>query len=259
MVTSRGARRVVFIDEVRGLCILLMVLFHGAYDLVYIFGVKLPIFHAPFLQAFAQPFVAGVFIFISGIATRYSRGNLKRGLAVLACGLLMTLVTWRFMPSQLIVFGILHLMGGCMTVYGLIFPGTREKPDRLPAVSGFALYGVLFACLWNLPRGYLGFPGTPLSLRLPAAPYALSWLAPLGFPGPGFFSSDYFPLLPWALLFIAGTYCGAMFRSGGMPEFFYRSRAPFLAKTGRHTLLIYLAHQPVIYGALWLFFTLLGR
>ena len=253
-----NARRVVLLDELRGLCIILMVIFHGAYDLVYIFGIDIPIFYGPFLQRFAQPFVAGIFILISGIVSRYSRSNLGRGLLVLACALLMTLVTWRVMPDQLILFGILHLLGLCMVAYGLIVRLRRGKPDRLPALVGTALFAALFALTWNVPRGYLGFAHTPLMLRLPGAFYAGPWLSPLGFPGPGFTSADYFPLLPWTLLFAAGTYCGALFHMGHMPAFFYRSHVPALAAVGRHTLWIYLLHQPVIYGVLWLFFSLVG-
>ena len=76
MMYYRGhTRRIVFIDELRGLCILLMVAYHGAYSLVYIFDVNIPIFHAPLLQNFAQPFVAGIFVVISGAVSRYSKSN----------------------------------------------------------------------------------------------------------------------------------------------------------------------------------------
>jgi uncharacterized membrane protein len=254
-----NSRRVVFLDELRGLSILLMVVFHGAYDLVYIFGVDIPIFHSEFLQRFLQPFFAGVFILISGIVCRYSRSNLKRGLTALGLGLVMTLVTWRFMPGQLILFGILHLLGVCMILYGLSSRENSGKPDRLPAFGGAALFGLLFALTWNLPNRWLGFPGTPLSLPLPDSLYRYPGLSPLGFFAEGFASADYFPLMPWLFLFFAGSFIGVLFHAGAMPEFFYRSRFPFLAKAGRHTLVIYLLHQPVVYGVMWGVFWVLGR
>ncbi len=39
-----------------------------------------------------------------------------------------------------------------------------------------------------------------------------------------------------------------------MPEFVYRTHIPALAAMGRHTILVYLVHQPVIYGLMTLLF-----
>ena len=85
--------RVLLFDELRGLSILLVVIYHGAFDLIAVYGVRIPIFDAPLLQKFLQPLFAGLFVFISGAVSRYSRSNLRRGLACFACGLLITLVT----------------------------------------------------------------------------------------------------------------------------------------------------------------------
>lgn len=87
--------RVLLFDELRGLSILLVVIYHGAFDLIAVYGVRIPIFDAPLLQKFLQPLFAGLFVFISGAVSRYSRSNLRRGLACFACGLLITLVTGR--------------------------------------------------------------------------------------------------------------------------------------------------------------------
>jgi uncharacterized membrane protein len=246
------ARRIVLIDELRGLCILLMVAYHGAYSLVYIFGINIPVFHAPLLQDFAQPFVAGIFVAISGVVSRFSKSNIKRGALVLGCGLGITAVTYFFMPDMLILFGILHLLGVCMILFGVLTYGrdTRIRPDRMSAFSGVLLFSLLFAATYNVPRGYLGFRDTAFSLWLPAELYSELWLSPLGFLSRGFLTTDYFPIMPWMFLFFAGTYLGAHFSGCGAPEFFYRSRCRFLAATGRHTLIIYLLHQPVIYGVM---------
>ena len=256
MYYNNKARRIVFIDELRGLCILLMVAFHGAYSLVYIFDVNIPAFHAPFLQDFAQPFVAGIFVVISGVVSHYSKNNIKRGAVVLGCGLLITAVTAWFMPGQVILFGILHLLGVCMILFGLISLGRGSKPDRLPAFAGMMLFSLLFAVTFNIPRGYLGISvgGVHMALQLPDQLYSRLWLSPLGFLNSGFFTVDYYPIIPWLFLFFAGTYMGAAFYNGGAPEFLYRKRCRFLAAAGRHTLIIYILHQPVIYAVTWGFF-----
>lgn len=239
--------RVHLLDEIRGLCILLMVIYHGAYDLVYIFGVNIPAFHWPILDV-AQPFVAGVFIFISGIACRYSHSNLRRGAIALGLGLGISLVTWIFLRDQMIWFGILHFLGTAMLLFGLL----RSLLDRLDYRLGAAVCAVLFLLTRSVPQGWLGLRGVAAQ-PIPAGWYAHRWLLPLGIGGAG---ADYFPLLPWLFVFLAGAYLGVLFVRERMPAGFYRSHAPWLAAVGRRTIVVYILHQPVVYGVLWLFFRL---
>ena len=252
MFLRRNDRRIILIDELRGLCILLMVVYHAFFNLVFIFGVNIPAFHAPFLQRFLQPLVAGTFVMISGIVSRYSRSSLKRGILVFLCGMAVTAVTAFFMPEQIIIFGILHLLGLCMIVQGIISKSAGvTRPDRLPALPGAMMFLAVFFAAYNLPRGYLGFEGTAFHIMLPETLYTNIWLSPIGFPAVGFVSVDYFPIIPWIFLFFAGSCLGAMFQSGRAPEFFYKKRIRFLSATGRHTLIIYLLHQPILYGLFW--------
>lgn len=234
-------RRVLLLDEVRGLCILLMVAYHGAYDLVYIFKVNFPLFHH-WLLSIAQPVVAGIFIFISGIACRYSRSNVRRGCIALGLGLAMTAATLLFVPEQAIYFGILHFLGTCMVLFGLL----RPLLDRLPPPAGTFFCALLFCLTLPVGAGYIGFGGLRL-LQLPPALYGARLLFPLGFAGADFASADYFPLLPWLFVFLGGAYTGVRFLQGRMPGLFYRGHSRFLAVTGRHTLIIYVLHQPVLY------------
>lgn len=248
MSYMKKPRRVELLDEVRGLCILLMVAYHAAYDIVYLFEVDIPAFHWPILSV-AQPLVAGTFIFISGIACRYSRSNLKRGFIALGLGLAISLVTFVFMPGQMIWFGILHFLGTAMILFALL----RPTLDRFSVFGGTAVCALLFLLLFRLPSGYIGIPYLA-ELALPAAMYRFQWLAPLGLGGSG---ADYFPLIPWLFCFLAGSFVGRSFVSGDMPEGFYRPHVPFLSKVGRHTIIIYLLHQPVVYGVLWIIFRLI--
>lgn len=245
--------RVWLIDEVRGLSILLMVVYHAFYDLVVIFGVRIPAFSSPFVQALAASF-AGLFIFISGTAGHYSRNNVKRGAICFGLGLLLTLGTALVMPDELIVFGILHLLGVCM----MLFPLFRPLLRRTPPLAGMLVCFGLFLLCFHLPEGYLGFRGL-WSVELPRAPYNWEFLAIVGFPGPRFFSADYFPLLPWLLCFLTGGFFGVLVKERRLPPWVYRPHLPPLALIGRHTLLVYVLHQPVVYGVLWVIFALLRR
>lgn len=232
--------RVLLFDELRGLSILLVVIYHGAFDLIAVYGVSIPIFEAPLLQKFLQPFFAGLFVFISGAVSRYSRSNLRRGLVCFGCGLLITLVTG-LLPMVPDRFGILHLLGASMILFALL----RPLLDRVPTAAGFLLFFVLFFFCWGIPDGMFGVP--PLTAALPETWYTASpWLFSFGFPQPWFESADYFPILPWTLLFFAGSYLGVWARAGKLPPFCYRGHFPFFASVGRKSLWIYLLHQPML-------------
>jgi uncharacterized membrane protein len=247
---ARKVQRVGVLDELRGLCVLLMLVYHGLYDVVYLFGVDYPAYRGPFWDG-VQIFIAWNFIFVSGISCRYSRSNIRRGLITLGLGVAVSLVTYFFMPGQMIWFGILHFLGTAMILYGLV----GKALDRLPTLAGMALCALLFVFTFNLPDGTVGLPGL-FELALPAGLYGYSWLLPLGIGGSG---SDYFPLFPWIFLFLGGSFLGREFLANRMPGFFYRNHIHFFARIGRHTIVIYMLHQPVLYGLLWVGFWIAGR
>lgn len=72
------------------------------------------------------------------------------------------------------------------------------------------------------------------------------WL--FGFTTPDFASADYFPLLPWFFVFLLGTWAGRYVKAGRLPQWFYTTKAPRLALVGRHALLLYVLHQPLLYA-----------
>lgn len=109
----------------------------------------------------------------------------------------------------------------------------------------------LFLVLRDVNNGFLGFAGVPL-LHLPRNWYANTLSAGLGFPAPSFVSSDYFSLLPWLFLFWAGFYLYRLRpETPAVPDI----RLPGIGTIGRHSLIVYLLHQPVIYGLLALIFS----
>lgn len=244
--------RIPFLDELRGLSILLMVLYHGAYDLVVFFGADISAFSSPALQFFV-PFFAGVFIAVSGVCCRFSRSNLRRGAICLGLGLGLTLFTALFLPSQAIWFGILHLLGCCMLLAG----ASRRLWEGASPLWAL-LFGALFLATFSVPsRRAVGLPGL-WQLPLPGVLFSSPVLFPLGFPGEGFASADYFPLIPWAFLFFAGVLCSRPFAKREGPSFLYRNHLPFLAAVGRHTIWVYLLHQPAIFLLLGLLSLLKG-
>ena len=113
--TERPAR-IELMDALRGLAVCLMVLHHFLYDLCEFLGAPWWLFTNPVFDVLHYSF-AGLFIFLSGISSDFSRSNLKRGAKAMALALGITLVTY-FMDMT-IVFGVLHLLASCMLLFGL--------------------------------------------------------------------------------------------------------------------------------------------
>lgn len=242
-------KRIHLMDELRGFAVFCMVFYHGFYTLAFLMGRSWGEWLYRFFMP-AEPWFAGLFIFIAGISSNLTHSNLVRGVKLLGVALLVTLATAIAVPDELIVFGILHFLSVCMIAFGLLqllrrrLGRTEEPPFRLWPV---VVCAVLFIVTRYLASGYLQIPFV-LRVFLPSGWYQ-AWLAPLGLPGPGFSSADYFPLLPWCFVFAAGTVVGRLAKAGKFPAWTYPSRVPFFSFLGRHALLIYVLHQPVIYGA----------
>ena len=233
-------KRAGLIDEVRGLAYIAMIIYHAYYDYVFVYGHDLPDPVNVFMKWF-QPFIAGTFIVIAGISSNYSQNNFRRGVKYFFCAMLLTFVTAVAMPSEIIIFGVLHFYAISAMIYGFIGKFT----ERIPYILGIAMFVLLYAVTLNIPRGYVGFEGL-YAIDMPDFLYGHYWLFPLGFPSSGFFSADYFPLIPHFFLFMAGASLGVYFKSGKASRGFYMSRFGGLAFIGRHGLLIYMLHQPVL-------------
>lgn len=246
--TKAAGGRVGLLDELRGFAIICMVAYHAMYDLKYLFGFDVPLFFEDWFGIIRDIF-AGLFIFISGTVCRYSSNNMKRGIECFFIGMIMTFVM-PFFASGTIMFGILHCLGICMMIFGL-----GEKAfDALPALVGIIVCTLAFVVTWNIRDGYIGFDGL-FSAALPQKLYSVGVLFPLGFPSASFYSADYFPLLPWFFLFIAGSYFGVWAKNGSLPKSFYPTHVKWLATVGKYTIWIYVLHQPVLY----LIFSLIFR
>ena len=245
---EKGMGRIHCMDEMRGVAVFCMIFFHGFYTAGFLFHNRVGAYYFRYFTP-AEPFFAALFIFISGIACNLSHSNLERGLKLLAVALGVTLVTGVFLPEDIITFGILHFLSVCMIACGLL----KKKIDRCrfswKQPAGCAVF---YALTREVPQGFLG-PGGFFSYPVPKTLYAFPWLAPIGLPGPGFLSADYFPLIPWAFMYAAGVFIGKLAKTGKFPAWLYPERVPVLSWFGRHALSLYIIHQPVIYAFCLLF------
>lgn len=190
-----------------------------------------------------QQTICWVFILLSGFCVPLGHRTLKRGAQVFAAGALVTVVTLVFMPEDRVVFGVLTFLGSAMLLTGVLEPLLKKV---MPAV-GLAVSAVLFAVCYPVGLGWVGLGGW--KLMLPQSLYANYFTAFFGFYPDWFYSADYFGLLPWLFLFWAGYYLHKAVGRRRM-EPLRRSVCPALGWMGRHSLLLYLLHQPVIYGVL---------
>ncbi len=240
---KNGRPRIHTLDELRGLAIFCMVFFHAFYSIGYFFDYEWGRILVNFFQP-AEPFFAGLFVLLSGIACNLSHSNLERGVKLALISLGVTLVSFLALgQSNMIQFGILHMLASCMLLYGLC----NKYLKLIPSVIGIVINLLLFWFTWSITARAVGFPPF-MSWSVPDSWYSTRFLFMLGFPYEGFSSSDYFPLLPWLFLFFAGTYLGRIGIKHKFPKFLFKKRISFFAFLGRHSLLIYLAHQPVIFG-----------
>ena len=237
-------------DSIRGLTLLSMILYHAVWDMVYLFDEGWSWYRSPAAFLWQQS-ICWTFILLSGVCFPMGRHSLRRGLTVLAASAAVTAVTVLFSPESRIFFGVLSLIGSAMVLMAPL----KEPFQRVPPALGAAVSFLLFLLTRWVAAGSVTFLGRRL-LTLPAALYANHFTAYLGFPPPDFFSTDYFPLLPWLFLHQTGVFLFYLFRRSGRPDLLSRLPCPPLEWLGRHSLALYLAHQPVIYGALWVLYKL---
>lgn len=235
------------IDALRGFSLVNMLVFHFLYDVYVVCGLDIHWAGYPGIVTWER-FICVPFILISGISLNFSRHAYRRGLIINACGLLITLVTWIAVPEQIILFGILNFIGCAMMLTQLI----RPLLEKLNPFAGFAAGILLYGFFYGLPRGFVGFFDIAIA-KVPEIFYSVPPLAVLGLPSREFFSTDYFPLLPWLFLYIAGFFLWRVIVSRHWERFF-TLRVPVLDFIGRYTLWIYMIHQPVLMGVAYLLF-----
>lgn len=248
MATSK---RYHLLDSVRGFAVINMVLFHAMYDLVYIFGVDAPWFyHTP--GDIWQRAILITFIVVSGICWQMGKHKLRRGLLVFGASWVITAVTYVFMPTETIWFGVLSFLGSAMLIMIPFEKTLRGKHLYLGLFVSF----LLFAVFYGVPEGYIGFFDHKL-LSLPSELYANYFTAYLGFAPRNFQSSDWVPIFPWIFLYASACFLHSILKKHNLMGIFTWLKIPPLEWVGRHALIIYMLHQPLVYAVLYLMFMII--
>jgi len=209
---------------------------------VYMYGAKWSWYRSTGAYIWQQS-ICWTFIILSGFCWSMGKQPLKRGLMVFGGGALVTAVTMAVMPQNRVVFGVLTCIGSCML---LLIPMDKFL-RKVPATVGLLVSALLFVLTRNVNKGALGFEQWNL-LRLPRTWYQNLLTAYIGMPGRDFYSTDYFSLIPWLFLFLAGYFLYAVCKKYDFLRWkFLQKKIPIVDYLGKRSLLIYLLHQPIIY------------
>lgn len=240
-VKNNKGIRYSILDIIRGLTLLSMILYHTMWDVVYILGKRISWYQSD-LGYLWQQSICWVFILLSGFCWSLGRNRIKRGIMVSMAGALITAVTVVTMPENQVIFGVLTLLGACML---LLIPldGIMRKINPLVGIIGSAF---LFAVFRNINVGQLGFESWRL-ISLPSSLYRNLFTTFLGMPMEEFSSTDYFSLFPWIFLFLAGYFIYQELNRKNLLNKLECKEIPGIAWIGRHSLEIYLLHQPILY------------
>lgn len=219
-------KRITELDAVRGIAILCVVAVH-----TFSFGEQFGGWDVRWSSFFwfVKQYCGAFFVLLSGVCAILAHKSVKRGLMVFALGLCLTAVTWwlvlsgRETEEVLIQWGVLHCIGTCM----MLWPLFKRLPPWVRLAAGAAMIAAGY---------YLEFQ---VHVRDP-------WLFPLGLRTWHFTAMDYFPLLPNLGWFLAGSFIGSRVYGEGRP-LFPSLKPGVLAFCGRHSLAIYLIHQPLLY------------
>lgn len=232
-------KRNYYLDTYRGLTIISMIIFHLCYNINYYKSISR--YDGSILNKIWQLSIAISFFLISGITSSLisPKKNINRGLKTSALGFLISLITYLFAREQLIVWGVLNALGLSMIITGLL-------QERIKISSYFCIiFVILFALTYSVPSRSLAEISFFNNLYMKN-------IFLLGFPSNEFSSSDYFPMIPWLFMYLAGFTAGNFLKEKN----FYKAygKDNFLARIGRLAMPIYLSHQIILYPLVSLFF-----
>ena len=230
--------RILWIDVIRGVSILAMITFHFAFDLMYFGFAKSDLIYQPDWRLFER-MIAFSFLFIAGLSLFITHGSLinwnsfiKRYGVTAICAVLISAVTYVLFNGDMIRFGILH----AISVSGLI----SLLLLRLNSFFLALLAVIIFLINLLIPQPVEG-------------DYFWQWLI---YTNETPHSLDYRPIIPWITPFIFGMASYQLFKKWGLLEtsntIIYRELS-ILSWLGRNSLIIYLIHQPILFGGFFLF------
>lgn len=266
------------LDLLRGLTLISMIIYHGMWDFLYLSesGASMTALRTWYEGGghLWQQSICRTFILLSGFCVPFSRHIFRRGLQISAGGAAVSAVTVIALYEDRVLFGVLTFLGAAMLVTGGLkwirdkiyknefMDGTAAskegsaKGKYLPA-AGLAVCLFFFHVTRWINLGYLRL-GSRILLNLPVGLYSSGSgrlpgyiLTGLGFTMKGFFSTDYFSFLPWIFLFWGGFFLNRALSAQGHGKAFagpvFHLQVPVLNLIGRHSLPVYLIHQPILY------------
>lgn len=228
------------IDLLRTLAIVTMILFHALYVPNYLGIAHTRAIMPPGFWQWVPRMAPGTFIFLAGVSLTISHarskrmsGFLLRGLKIFAWGMAITVITWLISRTEYVQFGILHFFGVAFML-GPFFLRFRF----INLILGIALLAI--------------------GIYLRGTSFDFPWLFWLGLRPHGYRAMEYAPLLPWFGILLLGMFFGKTLYPQGNRRFnipeFSNPAVPALTLPGRHPLVIYIAHWPIILGALFVLY-----
>jgi uncharacterized membrane protein len=222
MNSNNDTFRFIFIDVLRGFTIILMIFFHFSFDLNLLGFIKVDIIHHPFWH-FLPRLIVFLFFLAVGMSLALVHQDqikwtsfLKRFIKLVFLAGLISLVTYFMFPENWIYFGTLHSI----------------------AIVSFL----------SLP--FLKFPKTSLFVALMLFLPSMIWDKNLPWFEMVHPSFDYISPFPWVGACLLGIYAV----SKNIHKFYCNQNSKIIKSLnflGRHSLLIYLIHQPILLGTLY--------
>ncbi|HZP18799.1 MAG TPA: heparan-alpha-glucosaminide N-acetyltransferase [Bauldia sp.] len=240
----RHGRRLASLDIARGLAVLAMVVYHLSWDLSAYGIVAIDVVNDPGWKTFARS-IAGTFLALVGFSLVLAaekgfrrEAYLRRLAIIVVAALLVSAGTYWFMPESFVFFGILHEIA-LASVLALPFLYAPVVVTALASIAVLVLPGFFTSDAFDSP--FLAWTG--LAANPPA-------------------TVDYVPVFPWFGVVLAGIVAGRLYLAYG--DGFLARFSPggffwnLFAAMGRWSLAIYLIHQPVLIGAIYLITAFIG-
>jgi uncharacterized membrane protein len=232
--TTQVPGRIAGLDALRGLALLAMIAYHFCFDLRW-FGLAGFDFERDSRWIAARSIILGTFLLVAGISLALSaqRPDLPRRFVrqvarIGAAALLVSAASYAAFPERYIWFGVLQAIAVSLV---LAFPLARRPRSAFVIGVAVVAAGVLFSHFMFDNR-------------------ALGWIGFMTYKPP---TEDYVPLFPWTGVLLIGVAAGHALARTNARALEPLARLPrAVAALGRHSLLVYLVHQPLLIGLLWL-------
>lgn len=238
-------KRYLWIDNIRAVAMISMIVYHAVWDLVYLYGMDWGWYRSNLAFVWQQS-ICWTFIMLSGFCWSFSKNPLKQGVMVSLGGMIVTIATLVFSYQSRVIFGVLNLLGAS----ALLMIPLKKHFEKISPLTGFVLLFFLFGVTYSINDKTLGFLGLEV-ISLPDALYQNIITTFLGFPDRGFYSSDYFSLMPWMFLYFSGYFLYRLWKEKKIPDAKCMNRKiPVLTWLGKHSLIIYMLHQPILFAVL---------